>query len=299
MNAWEMSGGLVRLVVLAGTLVYVPVLHRWAGGRVRAYLAVMGGLSLLILAEATDWAASQGSGPLGIASLIRDTDYVHALGYVAVLFGVVAWVQDFRRARSGLMRHKKRLEKLAATDFLTELVNRRAAMLHIRRAMALARRQGTPLGFIMMDLDHFKQVNDTHGHQAGDAVLAHVAKVLKGRMRESDLLVRYGGEEFLVVLPDADLRDTVKVAEMLRGMIQDNPATCGAVEVPIRASLGVCAAQPGQDVTIDEAINRADEALYAAKASGRNRVVAWEDVFGRPAEPATTAAGSTAQPTVS
>jgi len=289
MNAWEVSGGLVRLVVLAGTLVYVPVLHRWAGGRMRAYLAVMGGLSLLILAEATDWAASQGSGPIGIASLIRETDQIHALGYVAVLFGVVAWVHDFRRARNGLMRHKKRLEKLAATDFLTELVNRRAAMHHIRRAMALARRQGGPLGFIMMDLDHFKQVNDTHGHPTGDAVLAHVARVLKGRMRESDLLVRYGGEEFLVVLPDADLADTVKVAETLRRMVQDNPATCGSVEVPIRASLGVCTAQPGQDVTIDEAINRADEALYAAKGLGRNCVVAWEEAFGPQAEPATAA----------
>ena len=289
MNAWELSGGLVRLVVLVGTLVYVPVLHRWGGGRMRSYLAVMGGLSLLILAEATDWAASQGSGPVGIAALIRDTDLIHALGYVAVLFGVVAWVHDFRRAKSGLIRHKKRLEKLAATDFLTELVNRRAAMHHIRRAMALARRQGGPLGFIMMDLDHFKQVNDTHGHPTGDAVLTHVAKVLKARMRESDLLVRYGGEEFLVVLPDADLPDTVKVAESLRRIIQDNPATCGAVEVPIRASLGVCAAQPGQDVTIDEAINRADEALYAAKGLGRNRVVAWEEAFGPQAESATVA----------
>jgi diguanylate cyclase (GGDEF)-like protein len=130
----------------------------------------------------------------------------------------------------------------------------------------------------MIDLDCFKRVNDEHGHQAGDAVLVHVGRSLRARARESDVVVRYGGDEFLVVTPDTDLAGTAKLAEALRTLIQENPANYDGRELSVQASLGVAGAGPGQHVTADELLARADKALYTAKERGRNQVVTWVDL---------------------
>ncbi|MCX5675358.1 MAG: GGDEF domain-containing protein [Planctomycetota bacterium] len=172
------------------------------------------------------------------------------------------------------------LQESASIDFLTQLLNRRSAELHLRREIARARRNRAPLGFIMIDLDCFKRVNDGHGHQAGDAVLVHVGRILRSRARESDVVVRYGGDEFLVVTPDTDLAGTAKLAEALRTLIQEKPANYDGRELPVQASLGVAGAGPGQHVSAEELLARADKALYAAKERGRNQVVTWEDSAG-------------------
>ncbi len=278
MQTWDLSASLVRLVILFSGMVAVPILHHWVGGRWRSYLTLLCGLVFLAIAEALHITRIPLATELRAVSIVWDSMYINVSGYTAVVLGMLFWIREFREARKELERDNVDLKRAAAMDFLTELVNRRQAVRHLERERARARRSGEWLGFIMMDLDHFKGVNDTYGHQAGDAALKHVADLLKTRARTSDILIRYGGEEFLAVLPDTALPGAMELANSLRERIQDNPLTYGDLEVQLRASFGVTVLPPDQDIDVKEMIGRADKALYAAKETGRNRVVAWEEL---------------------
>jgi diguanylate cyclase (GGDEF)-like protein len=291
MHTWDLSASLVRLVILFSGMVAVPILHHWVGGRWRSYLALLCGLVFLGIAEVLHITRIPLATELRAVSIVWDSIYINVSGYTAVVLGMLFWIREFREARKELERDNVDLKRAAAMDFLTELVNRRQAVRHLERERARARRSGESLGFIMMDLDRFKSVNDTYGHQAGDAALKHTADLLKTRARASDILIRYGGEEFLAVLPDTDLPGAVELANSLRERIQNNPLTYGDLEVQLRASLGVAVLPPDQDIDVKEMIGRADKALYAAKEMGRNRVVAWEELPDTEAEPATAPAG--------
>jgi diguanylate cyclase (GGDEF)-like protein len=160
-------------------------------------------------------------------------------------------------------------ELRAATDALTGLANNRSVGDTLNRMVAQAGRMKTPLAAIMFDLDHFKQVNDIHGHAKGDEVLATVAAVASSNVRESDFLGRYGGEEFVALLPDTDRGGAALLAEKLRRAIED-------LEIPdldrrLSASFGV-AMLPGDGMNGEQLLRAADRALYAAKRGGRNRV---------------------------
>ena len=137
----------------------------------------------------------------------------------------------------------------------------------------MAQRFKSPLSCIMLDLDHFKQINDTLGHQAGDAVLQSLAKVLCVGKREYDVIGRYGGEEFLVLLPQVDAQGAIIVAERLRKRVEETDLGTN-IKKPVRLtiSLGV-ATFNGETISEEDLIRRADEALYRAKADGRNRSV--------------------------
>lgn len=293
MHAGDLSASLVRLVVLLGAAVAVPILHYWVGGRWRSYLALLCGLAFLAIAEGLHITRIPLATELRAVSIVWDSIYINVSGYTAVVLGMLLWLREFREARKELERDNVNLRRVAAMDFLTELVNRRQAVRHLERERARARRSGESLGFVMIDLDHFKSVNDTYGHQAGDAVLKYTADLLK--TRASDILIRYGGEEFLAVLPDTDLPGAVELANSLRERIQDNPLTYGDVEVQLRASFGVAVLPPDQDIGVREMIGRADKALYAAKETGRNRVVAWEELPDTEDKPATALAGAHAR----
>ena len=159
-------------------------------------------------------------------------------------------------------------ELRAASDALTGLPNRRAADETIQRMAAHAIRRGSPLAVVLLDLDHFKQINDVHGHEQGDKVLAAVGQVLSSTLRASDFAARYGGEEFLVLLPDTDRATARDVAEKLRRAIMDAELShVGS----LTASFGV-AALPDDGAECESLVRMADRALYAAKAAGRNRV---------------------------
>jgi diguanylate cyclase (GGDEF)-like protein len=159
-------------------------------------------------------------------------------------------------------------ERRAASDVLTGLPNRRAAEETLKRMMAHAGRTITPLSAVLLDLDHFKQVNDIHGHDRGDTALAAIGQVLAAGVRASDFASRYGGEEFLLLLPDTDRRGAVEVAEKLRRAIERTELRdVGS----ITASFGI-ATLPDDAAEPDQLIRKADRALYAAKARGRNRV---------------------------
>jgi diguanylate cyclase (GGDEF)-like protein len=159
-------------------------------------------------------------------------------------------------------------ELRAASDPLTGLPNRRAADEAIKRLIAHAGRTVTPLSLVLIDLDHFKEVNDLHGHEQGDAALAAIGQILAGSVRASDFAARYGGEEFLLLLPDTDRGGAVGLAEKLRRTIESaeiRDIGC------LTASFGI-AALPEDAVNSEQLLRRADRALYAAKAHGRNRV---------------------------
>jgi diguanylate cyclase (GGDEF)-like protein len=171
----------------------------------------------------------------------------------------------------------------AATDALTGLPNNRAIQDTIKRMVAQASRSVSPLSAALLDLDHFKRINDAYGHSRGDEVLAAVATVLRSSLRESDFVGRYGGEEFLLLLPDTGRDQAVVVAEKVRVAV----AGLGLSEIsqPVTASLGV-ATVPDDAGDADTLIRAADRALYAAKGNGRNRV----ELFISPARSARTPA---------
>lgn len=164
---------------------------------------------------------------------------------------------------------RERLRNQALRDPLTGLHNRRFMEEVLERFVLQAERRGSPIGAIMIDLDHFKRLNDQHGHAIGDAVLRDVAGTLLASLRRTDVACRYGGEELLVLLPDADLAATMAKAEVIRARIADLSSTHG---FPITASLGA-AAIPETSIQSTDLLKSADAALYEAKRSGRDKVV--------------------------
>jgi diguanylate cyclase (GGDEF)-like protein len=282
MATWDISGSLIRMVVLFGAMAGVPFLRRWAGGPLRAYLVVFGGVLFMFAWEGTQLYNLAARPDFHVADIAWKSVSVQATGYIFILLGLLWWIRDLRLTRNELQRSNAALQQVAATDFLTGLLTRRQASFLLDFETARARRSGLPLGFIMIDIDHFKEVNDTHGHQAGDAVLVHIGKLLKSRLRSSDIVSRYGGEEFLVLVTEAGYAATVDLANDLRVLIEQNPVTHEDVQIPVRASFGVVVSHVDGGDSAHEAIKRADAALYAAKARGRNRVVSWEDIAEKP-----------------
>ncbi|MEL6546648.1 MAG: diguanylate cyclase [Myxococcota bacterium] len=174
--------------------------------------------------------------------------------------------------RDELRDKAKILEELSATDELTGLTNRRRFFEHLRVELSRAERHKTPTGLLMMDIDHFKSINDIHGHQGGDLALAAVGKLLKHRVRAYDIAARYGGEEFCVLLPDTPLKDAQEVAERLREGIEAIEVRHDGEPVSLTVSIGIAHAH-GIAVEGPLLIKHADAALYAAKSAGRNRVM--------------------------
>ena len=158
-------------------------------------------------------------------------------------------------------------------DKLTGLYNRRFGMQRLQEEFGRAQRTGDPVGVLMFDLDHFKSINDSYGHLTGDRVLRAVADCARSAVRQGDVLLRYGGEEFLVVLPGAGRDDVQEVAERIRRIVGDIEESAQGNVVRVTVSLGGCSfpATSAEDPTALIAV--ADQALYAAKAGGRDRVV--------------------------
>jgi len=171
-----------------------------------------------------------------------------------------------------LVAAREALREQATHDPLTCLWNRSSIMDILTREMAKAEREGASVGVIMADLDHFKQINDTFGHQAGDAVLREAAKRMQASMRSYDAVGRYGGEEFLIVLPGSTHSSASHLAERLRTAISRQPIRLEQRSLAFTISLGISRSTPGEGMSPERVIRAADEALYRAKDLGRNRV---------------------------
>lgn len=169
------------------------------------------------------------------------------------------------------------IEQMASTDALTGLCNRRQFFTLAQAEFERARRYGHPLSLVMLDVDHFKHVNDTHGHGVGDEVLRAVARRIVDGMRQADIAARYGGEEFVIMLPETPgAAATQMFGERLRSRVSDAPIDTSAGRLEVTISMGVATVQADRE-TLANALKRADEALYAAKRAGRNRVVQAHD----------------------
>lgn len=170
--------------------------------------------------------------------------------------------------RYGLNRAKL----LSETDELTGLYNMRGFVVIANRLFAQAQRYERAASFLMVDSDSLKQVNDRYGHEAGNRLLRHVVKAMQGHLRATDVAARYGGDEFVIMLPDTPARGALEVAERIRHAVESAPFTTEAGRVPCTVSIGV-ASYPQDGRGIESLLARADRALYEAKAAGRNRVV--------------------------
>lgn len=165
-------------------------------------------------------------------------------------------------------RYQRRLEEMAVTDKLTGIANRQAFAPLMEQLLSELRRTPQALSLLLIDIDHFKQVNDTHGHQAGDDMLRALVQRIAGSLRESDLIFRWGGEEFLVVLRDCEGENALHLADKLREAVAASPLAVNGASLHATISVGV--AERTEDEDIDHLIGRADQALYLAKRDGRN-----------------------------
>jgi two-component system cell cycle response regulator len=166
-----------------------------------------------------------------------------------------------------------RLERLAAVDPLTDAYNRRFGMARLQEEYSRAVRAEAPLGILMLDLDHFKAVNDTYGHVVGDRVLRAVAHACRRVLREGDVLVRYGGEEFLVLLPGAGTADLAQIGERIRRAVAETTVVEGDQQVAVTVSLGGTTYRDSVTTSSELLVAQADAALYEAKAAGRDRLL--------------------------
>ena len=188
--------------------------------------------------------------------------------------------EEMHRERLGIMRStdefavaQKRLLQDALTDTLTQLPNRRNGLDFLASEWVFAQSSGAPLACLMLDIDHFKRINDEYGHTAGDAVLRQLAAILKSASRAEDMVFRYGGEEFSAILTNANLKIALQIGERIRSLIEKADFVWETHHIPVTISVGAAVAT-GAEIDSQELIQAADAALYEAKERGRNRVVA-------------------------
>lgn len=183
---------------------------------------------------------------------------------------IIALQENLISAREGL-------RALATRDGLTGLPNRSALFDLVQRKLRLAHREREGFAVLLSDVDHFKAVNDTHGHPAGDEVLRKVASRLSASLRASDSVGRYGGEEFLIALPQATAAQAVEIAERVRKRVCDTPIQLATGDICVSVSIGVALSHPTRLREFDELVSLADDSLLRAKRQGRNRVVLHHD----------------------
>jgi len=181
--------------------------------------------------------------------------------------GVVTVFRDISDRKEA----ERKLKRLATTDSLTGLSNRRALLERLHEEQLLSKRLGHPSSLLMIDFDHFKQINDQYGHNVGDLVLQHFASLARSCLRETDSIGRLGGEEFAILLPGTDLDGAMQLAERLRHLLELTPTETADGQVPMTLSIGVTTLH-ASDTGSSELLSRADAALYQAKSGGRNRI---------------------------
>jgi diguanylate cyclase (GGDEF)-like protein len=223
--------------------------------------AVRGGISVITPAE----------GFLGQMRTNRSQIIISSIMTIGILLAILYFLSWKLAIR--LDEVQTRLRRIAVTDDLTGLKNRRYIMTHLDKEYQRAVRTGAPLSVIVIDIDHFKKVNDTYGHAFGDLVLKAVSREMEGSLRSYDLLGRIGGEEFIVASPGSTLDDAAGLAERIRDRIRNTVVANGAQETAVTVSAGVTSLSE-QDAKADNLLARADSALYLAKQGGRDRVIA-------------------------
>lgn len=229
----------------------------------------------------------QGSGQIAVGNFdVRvDIDHRDELGALGESFNIMAEsvqekVDTLEDQMKIISEAKEKIEQMAITDDLTGLYNRRYLFEQLEREIERSLRYGSPLGFIMVDADHFKSINDTYGHHIGDIVLKEIAALIRENCREIDTAARYGGEEFAVIALSADTETTFVMAERIRKSVEAKPIRCDDVEINLTVSIGLISYRQEELEKMahpDDMVNAADRALYRAKQNGRNRTEIYSD----------------------
>lgn len=217
---------------------------------------------------------------IGAVSATPTRGYMLLIGYAANIGCSLGFIIMHQERYEGEMR------QLATLDPLTGVYNRRTFLDLARRELSRTQRQSAPLALLLLDLDHFKSVNDTYGHLAGDEVLVAFARLVQGNLRREDLVMRYGGEEFCVLLPGVESEAACHLAERMRAGAGALRVTTEGHEIGCTVSIGVAVSLGGGPEILDDILARADEALYLAKRGGRDRVVAMAAPVSAQASPA-------------
>lgn len=211
------------------------------------------------------------------AFLAHDYSRAVRIRFMLAMFGAFffSWWVEYLRSRTYdmLLTAMRALERDSLTDYLTGLANRRDFYNHLARVTAECRRKGEPYVLALMDLDHFKRINDVHGHQVGDNVLCHAAATVAKYIRETDRMFRWGGEEFAIIMPACGASQGIAVAERIRRGMEDTPYAGGDLPFPLAMTISIglyCGAETDDP---ELPVRIADANLYAAKEAGRNRVV--------------------------
>jgi len=220
-----------------------------------------------------------------LASHLFDEEDLELLEYFAAQAAIAienAMLNEDLEARveartAELARTNAKLKEMAITDPLTRVFNRRHFFELAQQELARAQRYGQPLSAIMLDLDHFKQINDHYGHMAGDHVLQAVVQLVRDNIREVDILGRYGGEEFAILMPNTALPGTLDIAQRVCMTIASQSVQVDDETIPVTTSLGVVSLVDAKDINVEMLLDKADQALYAAKQAGRNRVEVWKE----------------------
>ena len=227
---------------------------------------IIGGTATIIASQIIIPLKSLTKGVLRVAGGDLDVSIdIHRKDELGIVTGM------FNRMVSRLKENQAALEQLATTDSLTELANRKKIMAHLAKNTEYYQRYAAEFSILMIDIDFFKEVNDSHGHLIGDAVLVQLARILKKSLRTVDSAGRYGGEEFVVILGQTRIHEGLQTAERIRQEVEQHVFTCNDVSLHITISIGVTGivAEDKNDASL---IGRVDKALYEAKAAGRNRV---------------------------
>ncbi len=263
---------------LATSVLAVVLLDRWVA-LVGVLAGVLGavGLSVLEQARLVRHAPLLRSAPFDAQGL--EGSWYWGMGvpvFLAALLVILLVDQLVRKERA----YTRLLRELAVTDALTGASNRRFFIDSLERELQRAARFGFPVSVVLLDIDHFKAVNDTLGHIAGDRVLQQVVKRLAGALRDSDLLARYGGEEFVILLSHLTLEQAGEAAARFRRALVDQPFLIDDAEHVVTASFGVACSTPELGLGVQGLLRRADAAMYLAKGAGRDRVERWSEVAG-------------------
>ncbi len=198
-------------------------------------------------------------------------DYINKPFYAPELLARVKTHLSLKQTQDELKQAYQQLEEIALLDPLTGVANRRAIATFSEEEFCRTKRYDSQFSVMVIDLDHFKQVNDTHGHQCGDDCLVLIAKTLQQNLRDTDKVGRFGGEEFIAILPETGLDQALVLAERLRHHVVHLCPKIGNHVIYLSVSIGITSYHKS-DLSIDDALRRADNALYEAKAQGRNRV---------------------------
>ena len=201
------------------------------------------------------------------------------MGGAIIVSSIAIWYSDSIKSSSlaDLEKTKDQLNYLATVDPLTNTFNRRHFLELSERRIKRVQTSNGHASFLLFDIDHFKKINDEHGHIIGDQVLQGMALICMNNLRTEDILGRFGGEEFVILLPDTKLEDARNIAERLRRLIAETPIETDIGPIRTTISIGIAIKEKSTALSIDQLLSRADRAMYRAKQAGRNRVIIWDE----------------------